>query len=76
MAPTSYQVIRQEPDTYDFTVPGNPVLGVQVYFSTGGGNTGSVFIPHSKYTPAHVRQIVGAAARTIDEVGNLSGNVD
>ena len=62
MVPTSYTVTRQVPDTYDFTVPGDPVLGTQVYFTTGGGNVGSVFIPQAKYTAAHVRQTVGAAA--------------
>lgn len=67
----AYTVIRQVPDTYDFTVPGDPVLGVQVYFTTGNGNTGSVFVPEAKYTAANVSNMIGAKAKLIDEIGAL-----
>lgn len=75
MPATTYTVTRQVPDTYDFTVPGDPVLGVQVYFTTGGGNTGSVFIPHAKYNGEHVRAAVAAHAKLIDDIGGIRGEV-
>jgi hypothetical protein len=73
MPPTTYQIIRQVPDTYDFAVPGDPVLGVQVYFTTGGGNTGSLFIPQAKYNGEYVRTAVAAHAKTIDDIGGIHG---
>lgn len=74
MAGGSYTITNQATDQYDFTSPGNPVLGVQVYFTTGLGNQGSIFCPQARYTVATVRQLVSAAAKQLDEVGNLSGN--
>lgn len=67
----AYTVIRQVPDTYDFTVPGDPVLGVQIYFTTAAGNTGSVFVPEAKYTAVNAGNMIGAKAKLIDEVGAL-----
>jgi hypothetical protein len=67
----AYTVIRQVPDTYDFTVPGDPVLGVQIYFTTAAGNQGSVFIPESKYTAVNASNMIGSKAKLIDEVGAL-----
>lgn len=70
---TTYTVTRQAQDQYDFTVPGDPVLGTVVYFDTGNGNNGSVFVPASKYTAKHVRAMVAAKAALIDEIGSLTG---
>jgi hypothetical protein len=72
MANTSYAVTRQATDTYDFTVPGDPVLGTQVYFSTGAGNVGSVFVPQTVYNAKTVATMVQAQANVIDAVGALS----
>ena len=69
----AYTVIRQVPDTYDFTVPGDPVLGVQVYFTTAAGNQGSVFVPEAKYTAATVSAMIGSKAKLIDTIANLGG---
>jgi hypothetical protein len=67
-------VTSQSPDQYDFTNPGNPVLGTVVYFTTGEGNSGSVFVPQSRYSVKTVHQMVSAHARTLDEVGAVNGN--
>jgi hypothetical protein len=73
MAAGTYTVTSQVPDTYDFTAPGNPVLGTQVYFTTGEGNRGSVFVPQARYTINTVKTLVGAAAKDLDAVGSISG---
>jgi hypothetical protein len=71
--PGTYTVTSQSPDTYDFTTPGNPVLGVQVYFTTGEGNRGSVFVPQARYTINNIKTLVAAAARDMDAVGAITG---
>lgn len=76
MPATTYTVTRQIPDTYDFTVPGDPVLGVTVHFRTGGGNDGTVFIPANLYNGTHVRAAVAAKAKLIDDIGGITGAVD
>lgn len=67
-----YQVTRQAPDQYDPNNLSNPVTGVIVYFVTGDGNEGSVFVPHTRYTPKNVAQMVAAQAKIADEVGAIS----
>lgn len=46
--------------------------GYQVTFLTGGGHTGSVFVPMAKYTVDNVRQAVQAQANLLDAVGGLT----
>jgi hypothetical protein len=75
MASTTYTVTRQAPDQYDFSAPGDPVLGTVVFFSTGEGNNGSVFVPASRYNPATVRTMVAHAAKLLDEVGAITGSI-
>lgn len=70
---TTYTVIRQAPDQYDFTVPGDPVVGTIVYYVTGNGNHGSVFVPAARYNVKVVKEMVAAAAKVTDEVGAISG---
>ena len=69
----SYTITRQATDQYDFTVPGNPVIGTQVYFTTGEGNTGSVFIPQAQYKETVIHSLVAAYAKALDTVGNMTG---
>jgi len=73
MAAGSYTVTSQATDQYDFTAPGNPVLGTIVYFTTGEGNSGSVFVPQARYTAANVHKLVAGAAKSLDEVGAITG---
>lgn len=72
MAELSWVVVRQDPDQYDFTAPGNPVLGVIVHFQTGEGNDGSVFVDYHHYNAATVRRMIHARAEIIDEIGRLT----
>jgi len=70
---STYTVTRQAPDQYDFSAPGDPVIGTVVYFVTGDGNQGSVFVPNSQYRVATVRTMVAAKAKLIDEVAAIEG---
>jgi len=67
-------ILRQETDQYDFTNPGSPVLGTTIFYQTGAGNTGSVFIPQTRYSIKEVHKVVAAAAALLDEVGALQVN--
>lgn len=67
-------VTSQQPDQYDFTAPGNPVLGTVIFFSTAAGNNGSLFVPQSVYgNLKHVKSLIAAKVRQVDEVGALAG---
>jgi len=70
----SYTITRQATDQYDFSNPGDPVLGTQVYFTTGDGNSGSVFVPQARYGITLVRELVAAAAKELDGIGRLAGD--
>lgn len=74
MAGTTWTVVRQVPDQYDFANPANPALGVIVFFVTGEGNDGSVFIPQARYNVKTVREMVAVRAKIADEVGALEGS--
>lgn len=52
---------------------GNYVSGVKVSFRTANGAQGSVFIPAAEYSVDRARQLIGAAARAMAEVQELSG---
>ena len=52
---------------------GPPVQGVKVFYTTGAGHSGSVFVPYSQYNTVNVRAAINAAAATMDAVGQLSG---
>jgi hypothetical protein len=71
---TTWRVTGQTEQT-QIQQGGNPVRGVQVFYTTGDGHTGSVFIPYAQYNPAYVQQQVGQAAAQMDAVGQLSGTV-
>lgn len=72
MADTAWVVVRQDQDQYDFTAPGNPVLGAIVHFETAEGNSGSVFVAYNHYNIKTVRQMVHARAAIIDDIGRLT----
>jgi hypothetical protein len=74
MAAYTYTVTQQMPDQYDFSNAGNPTLGTVVYFTTGAGNSGSVFVAAAHYTVANVRTAVAAKAKLLDEVSAISGS--
>lgn len=66
-----YTITDQRPTT-DATAGGVFVPAMQITFVTKpSGQPGVVRVPMSGYTPAHVDEIVGEAARTIEAVHAL-----
>lgn len=59
----------------DQVQPGSaPVRGVQIFFQTGRGHSGSVFVPYTQYSSTdQVRAQIQAAAAQMDAVGMLQG---
>lgn len=53
---------------------GPPVRGVMIFYLTGKGNQGSVWVPYGTYNqgPAAVAPIIAAAAGRMDQIGSLS----
>lgn len=53
---------------------GPPVRGVQIFYTTGKGNQGSVWVPYSTYNQgaAAVAPLIAAAAGRMDSIGSLS----
>ena len=71
MAAASWQVSRQAADQVDIA-NGDPVTGVRVFFVTGLGNAGSVFIPDAQYhNTAAVKEALQVQANQMDAVGTL-----
>lgn len=64
----SWAVTGQVTDQVRVTDAGQTIEGVQVYFTTGEGQTGSVFVPDTQYTEAKVRQMIEARANRLDAV--------
>lgn len=69
--PVSWQVTGQTEQT-QISQGGSPVRGVQVFFTTGQGHEGSVFVPYVQYNPQTVRTLVGTAAAQMDAIGALN----
>lgn len=68
---TTWQVTGQTEQT-QVSPAGAPVRGVQVFFTTGNGHQGSVFVPYTTYNTDTVRRLVGQAAANMDSIGQLS----
>lgn len=76
MAESGWKITDQVTDQVQNTRAGATVTGVMVYFITGEGNEGSVFIVNQHYNAKNVRKAVQAQANLLDEVGNLAhGNL-
>lgn len=52
------------------------VVGAYVYFRTGKGNTGNVFIPNNQFTIENVKVQVRATAKLLDDINDLSENME
>lgn len=74
MARSGWIITSQLSDQFENTSAGQTVLGVRVYFITGDGNEGSVFVPDNLYKTKEVQERVRKRAELIDEVGRLSEN--
>lgn len=72
MTYSGYQVTSQASGQVQVTQAGQVVTGVQVYFTTGDGNTDSVFVPDEHYNVDNVRKMVTARATLVDTIGGLS----
>lgn len=70
--PTTWQVTGQQ-ETTEQAINGGFVSGRRVYFTTGNGNGGSVFVPDTMYDADTVRRMVSAAAANVDAIGSLRG---
>lgn len=75
MAKTGWQITSQLSDQFENTAAGQTVLGVRVYFITGNGNEGSVFVPQNLYTVRNVQERVRAQAQLLDDIGALAENL-
>jgi hypothetical protein len=51
---------------------GQVVQGVNVFFRTGNGTSGSVFVPQNLYSVDNVRTMIAQQAATIDAIDNLT----
>lgn len=69
---SSWEVTGQVADQTTITTAGQVVTGHQVYFITGTGYRGSVFVPDEQYTPANVKTLINAAAARGDQVAELT----
>lgn len=74
---TGWKVTSQVTDQTQVDDAGNTITGVVVYFTTGDGNQGNVFVPNRIFTKRHVETIkamIREAAILLDYVGGLSEN--
>lgn len=75
MDKVSWSVTGQVTGQIVTTDSGQVVEGVAVYFVTGDGNSGSVFVPQAHYhNTAKVKELIRAEARQIDAIGSLAEN--
>lgn len=70
----TWQVTGQNEQT-QIDPGGNPVKGVTVFYTTGQGHTGSVFVPYAQYNQANVRNLIQAAATQMDSIGALTSQI-
>jgi len=68
----AWRVTGQTPTTRP-SPSGEFIDGWTVSFQTVLGNTGTVFVPASMYTPDQVRQAIAAQARVLDEISTMTG---
>lgn len=69
---SGWTVTSQLSDQFENTGSGQTVVGVRIYFITGDGNEGSVFIPNNHYTTRNVKERIAAQAALLDEIGSLT----
>jgi len=72
MARLSWQIERVVTDQVINTPAGDTVIGNYVYYVTGEGNHGVVFLPHDKWSAKHVTEKVRADAKVLDEIAALT----
>lgn len=76
MAEAAWRITGQVTDQVVNTQAGATVTGTIVYYVTGEGNEGSVFVANQHYNVKNVRKAVHESAALLDEVGRLThGNL-
>lgn len=71
---SGWRVTSQLTDQVIITEAGKAVTGVQIFFITGNGNEGSIFVANNHYVPKVVRPQLHAAAQQIDTIGQMAAN--
>lgn len=71
----SWQVERVLVDQTTNTPAGDTVVGSLVYYVTGDGNHGVVFVPNDRFNAKNVADAIRPDARRLDEVAALAENV-
>lgn len=69
-APGGWNVTGQQEATR--VLNGTAVTGYDVFFTTGQGHSGSVFLPTPMYTVDNVRAAVTTRAQLLDTIGALT----
>lgn len=77
MAPKhSWQVTSVVGDQVIPTQAGQTITGSYVYFLTGDGNEGSVFVPNAIFNHDTVERMVREAAIKLDRVASITGEAN
>jgi hypothetical protein len=69
---SGWRVTSQLTDQVIVTAAGQAITGVQIFFITGDGNEGSIFVANNHYSPKVVKPLIQAQAALIDTIGNDS----
>lgn len=72
-AVTTWQVTGTM-ESRQFAPDGTPVDGYTVYYRTGAGHDGTVFIPRAQWSAEAARQAIAPAAALLDKVNSLSSD--
>lgn len=67
----TWAIVRQVVNQTTNDLVGDTVVGTYVYYRTGYGNSGVIFVPDNLYSVEYVRNAVRADAKRLDEVGRL-----
>ena len=71
---SGWVVTDQLTDQVIVTQAGQAITGVQIFFRTGNGNEGSIFVADNHYVPKVVKPAIDTQAALVDTIGDLAGN--
>lgn len=72
--PASWTVVSQRETMEQDPASGTITAGWRIYFQTGAGQSGSVFVPNAIYQNVDtVKQMIADQVKTVTAVGNLNG---
>ena len=69
---SGWSIVGQTTDQVINTDAGQTITGTYIYFRTGNGNRGSVFVADDHYNTKNVHAAVSAKAEQVDEVAALT----